>query len=95
MYATDLVSSVVTPNQELVGFQKVDLAYVLLGPIIVVRCLTSCTSAGSSQTVTISVNSSQLGLWSIDNQWVVEPGKFAIRVGTSDQTFLNTTLTVQ
>ena len=29
VYATDLVSSVVTPNQELVGFQKVSLAYVL------------------------------------------------------------------
>lgn len=28
VYATDLVSSAVTPNQELVGFQKVDIPYV-------------------------------------------------------------------
>ncbi|PIL26655.1 hypothetical protein GSI_11280 [Ganoderma sinense ZZ0214-1] len=77
VYATDVVSSVVTPNQELVGFQKVDLV------------------AGASARVTISVNASQLGLWSLDNQWVVEPGKFAIKIGTSDQTFVNTTLTVQ
>ncbi|TBU22737.1 glycoside hydrolase [Dichomitus squalens] len=77
VYATDVVSSVVTPNQELVGFQKVDLA------------------SGESKTVTINVNSSQLALWSLRNSWVVEFGTFAIKVGTSDQTFLNTTLTVQ
>ncbi|EJF59983.1 glycoside hydrolase [Dichomitus squalens LYAD-421 SS1] len=77
VYATDVVSSVVTPNQELVGFQKVDLA------------------SGESKTVTINVNSSQLALWSLRNSWVVESGTFAIKVGTSDQTFLNTTLTVQ
>ena len=52
-------------------------------------------SAGASTKVTISVNSSQLGLWSLDNRWVVEPGKFMIKVGTSDETFMNTTLTVQ
>lgn len=28
VYITDLVSSAVTPNQELVGFQKVDIPYV-------------------------------------------------------------------
>jgi beta-glucosidase len=30
VYITDLVSSVVTPNQELVGFQKVAIPYVII-----------------------------------------------------------------
>ena len=41
------------------------------------------------------MNASQLALWSLDGAFVVEPGAFAIKIGTSDQTFLNTTLTVQ
>ncbi|KAH9887635.1 glycoside hydrolase superfamily [Cubamyces lactineus] len=77
VYATDVVSSVVTPNQQLVGFQKVDIP------------------AGSSKRVTIPVTITELAVWTLDNKWVVEPGQFAIKVGTSDQTFLNTTLVVQ
>ncbi|KAL7281865.1 hypothetical protein ACG7TL_003330 [Trametes sanguinea] len=74
VYITDVVSSVVTPNQQLVGFQKVDIP------------------AGTSKRVTIPVNSTQLEVWTLDNKWAVEPGQFAVKVGTSDQTFLNTTL---
>ncbi|OBZ65451.1 Periplasmic beta-glucosidase [Grifola frondosa] len=77
VYMTDVVSSVVTPNQFLVGFQKIDLA------------------AGTSQNVTIPINSSQLAVWTLDNSWVVEPGQFTVKVGTSDQSFLSTNLTVQ
>lgn len=50
--------------------------------------------AGQSAIVSIQVNSTQLAVWSIKGSWVVEPGQFAIKVGTSDQTFLNTTLNV-
>ncbi|KAI0820668.1 glycoside hydrolase superfamily [Trametes gibbosa] len=77
VYATDLVSSVVTPNQQLVGFQKVDLA------------------AGDSKRVVIPVNASELAVWTLDSRWEVEPGQFALKIGTSDQTFLNTTLVVR
>ncbi|KAH8103067.1 glycoside hydrolase superfamily [Cristinia sonorae] len=77
VYITDLVSSVATPNQELVGFQKIDVP------------------AGSSKSVSIKINNSQLAVWSLKGSWVVEPGQFAIKVGTSDQTFLSTTLTVR
>ncbi|KAI0766208.1 glycoside hydrolase [Trametes elegans] len=76
VYITDFVSSVVTPNQQLVGFEKITLA------------------AGSSTRITIPVNSTELALWSLDDKWEVEPGTFAVKVGTSDQTFLNTTLVV-
>ncbi|RDB30408.1 Periplasmic beta-glucosidase [Hypsizygus marmoreus] len=76
VYITDIVSSVVTPNQQLAGFQKVDIP------------------AGGSSTVTIKVLSSQLAVWTVQNKWVVEPGKFAVKVGTSDQVFGQTTLTV-
>ncbi|EED84431.1 hypothetical protein POSPLDRAFT_46915 [Postia placenta Mad-698-R] len=77
IYLTDVVSSVVTPNQFLAGFQKVFIP------------------AGGSETVTIQINSTQLALWSLDNTWVVEPGDFAVKVGTSDTTYLNATMTVQ
>ncbi|KAJ6579642.1 glycoside hydrolase superfamily [Mycena vulgaris] len=76
VYMTDLISSVVTPNQQLVGFQKVDIP------------------AGGSVTVTIPVLSSQLAVWTVQNAWAVESGKFNIKVGTSDQVFAQTNLTV-
>ncbi|KAF8230984.1 family 3 glycoside hydrolase [Tricholoma matsutake] len=62
VYLTDLVSSVVTPNQELVRFQKVDIPY----------------------TVSIKVLASQLAVWTYQNKWVVEPGQFTVKIGTSD-----------
>ncbi|KAF9037100.1 glycoside hydrolase family 3 protein [Panaeolus papilionaceus] len=77
VYATDKVASIVTPNQILVGFEKVEIP------------------AGGSVTVNVVVQATQLGLWSSSNEWVVEPGQFAIKVGTSDQSFANATLTVQ
>ncbi|KAF5364299.1 hypothetical protein D9756_001131 [Leucocoprinus leucothites] len=76
VYATDKLSSVVTPNQELIAFTKVEIA------------------PGASQTVTLDLEVNNLGLWSANNRWVVEPGAFTIKVGTSDQTFQNATLTV-
>ncbi|KAF9560036.1 glycoside hydrolase [Agrocybe pediades] len=77
VYMTDVVSSVVTPNQQLVGFEKVDVP------------------AGKSVTVSIKVLSSQLAVWSVKNEWVVEPGTFNVKVGTSDQMFVGGVLTVQ
>lgn len=50
---------------------------------------------GESQSVSLEIKSKQLGLWSINSEWVVEPGEFAVKVGTSEEAFLNTTLTVQ
>ncbi|KAG6909222.1 hypothetical protein DXG01_001529 [Tephrocybe rancida] len=76
VYMTDLVSSVVTANQQLIGFKKVDIP------------------AGGSTVVTIPVLSSQLAVWSVQGKWVVEPGAFSIKIGTSDQVFAQTTLTV-
>lgn len=76
VYITDIVSSVVTPNQQLVGFDKVDVP------------------AGSSRTVTIPISSSQLAVWSY-NGWVVEPGNFNVKIGTGEETYLNTTLIIQ
>ncbi|KAF7354607.1 Glycoside hydrolase family 3 protein [Mycena sanguinolenta] len=76
VYMTDLISSVVTANQQLVGFQKVDIP------------------AGGSATVTIPVLSSQLAVWTLQNSWVVEPGVFTLKVGTSDQVFAQANLTV-
>ncbi|KAL5530859.1 hypothetical protein ACEPAF_7117 [Sanghuangporus sanghuang] len=77
VYLTDNVASVVTPNQFLAGFAKVDLP------------------AGSSKDVSIEIESKQLAVWTLDNNFVVEPGTFSVRVGTSDTTYANATLTVR
>ncbi|KAJ6505238.1 fibronectin type III-like domain-containing protein [Mycena sanguinolenta] len=76
VYIADSISSVFTANQQLVGFQKVDIP------------------AGGSATVTIPVLSSQLAVWTLQNSWVVEPGVFTLKVGTSDQFFAQANLTV-
>lgn len=51
--------------------------------------------ARSSKDVSIQVNANQLAVWTLGNDFVVEPGQFNVKVGTSDQTFANATLTVQ
>jgi len=53
-----------------------------------------CQRPGASTIVTLDLEVKNLGLWSRDNRWIVEPGTFTIKVGTSDQTFQNATLTV-
>lgn len=50
--------------------------------------------AGGAETVTMQINSTQLALWSLDGRYVVEPGNFTVKVGTSDTTYLNATLVV-
>ncbi|KLO08234.1 glycoside hydrolase family 3 protein [Schizopora paradoxa] len=77
VYLTDTVSSVVTPNQFLAGFSKVDIP------------------AGSSKTVSIPIDASQLAVWNINNQFAVEAGQFNVKIGASDTSLLNATLTVQ
>ncbi|KIK96990.1 glycoside hydrolase family 3 protein [Paxillus rubicundulus Ve08.2h10] len=72
VYMTDLYSSVVTPNMQLIGFIKVAIP------------------AGQSSTVAIPIMSSQLAVWTVTNQWVVEPGEFNIFVGTSEEVYLDT-----
>ena len=52
-------------------------------------------SAGGSKTVTIPIKSEQLAVWTVKQSWIVEAGQFTVKVGTSDQTFLATTLTVR
>jgi beta-glucosidase len=94
VYMTDVFSSVVTPNQQLVGFQKVDIPCVPSILPVPLRVLTCVYSAGESVTVSIEVLSSQLAVWGLNNAFVVEPGTFVIKVGTSDEEFASATLTV-
>lgn len=50
---------------------------------------------GETQTVTIPINVADLGLWNMQMQYVVEPGDFAIWVGSSSSDLRgNATLTV-
>jgi beta-glucosidase len=65
VYVVDQYASVVVPNRQLKGFDK-----VVFGP-------------GETQTVQIPLNVSDLGLWNVSMQYVVEPGAFNVLVGSS------------
>lgn len=57
--------------------------------------LTLPARAGAAETVTVPVKSEQLAVWTVKQTWTVEPGQFLVKIGTSDQTFISTTLTVR
>lgn len=87
----------VTPNQQLAGFTKVHIPYVLLFHAISTPFelfILYISRAGGSVVVSVPILSSQLAVWSLSNSWVVEPGVFAVKVGTSDQIFVTANLTV-
>jgi beta-glucosidase len=65
VYVVDEYASVVVPNRQLKGFDK-----VVFGP-------------GEKKTVQISLDVSDLGLWNVNMQYVVEPGAFNVLVGSS------------
>lgn len=65
VYVVDQYASVVVPNRQLKGFDK-----VVFGP-------------GETKTVQIPLNVSDLGLWNVSMQYVVEPGAFFVLVGSS------------
>lgn len=96
VYLTDVVSSVVTPNTFLAGFQKVEIPYVLKKNTTNFIALSNAfvLSAGTAKDVTISISNDQLKLWTLSNNFAVETGQFNVRIGTSDTTYVNATLTV-
>lgn len=96
VYLTDVVSSVVTPNTFLAGFQKVEIPYVLKKNTTNFIYLSNAfvLSAGTAKDVTISISNDQLKLWTLSNNFAVETGQFNVRIGTSDTTYVNATLTV-
>ncbi|KAL1962591.1 hypothetical protein VTN77DRAFT_9384 [Rasamsonia byssochlamydoides] len=65
VYVVDEYASVVVPNRQLKGFDKV------------VIC------AGQTKTVQIPLQVSDLGLWDVNMNYVVEPGAFTVLVGSS------------
>jgi len=65
MYLQDVLASVVVPNIQLKGFQKVPIA------------------AGVTETISIPLNVSDVGLWNINMEYVVEPGEFVVMIGSS------------
>ncbi|KUL82300.1 hypothetical protein ZTR_10141 [Talaromyces verruculosus] len=65
VYVVDEYASVVVPNRQLKGFDKVVF------------------EAGEKKTVQISLDVSDLGLWNVNMQYVVEPGAFNVLVGSS------------
>jgi beta-glucosidase len=65
LYITDLLSSVVTWEQLLRGFERVTLA------------------AGEKRTLTFTLQPEDLHFLNAELRWVVEPGTFEVRVGSS------------
>ena len=77
LYVRDEIASVVVPNIQLRGFDKVLI------------------KAGQTTTVNIPLDVTQLGLWDIRLNYVVEPGNFTVFVASSSKDLrLNSTLTV-
>lgn len=75
-YVTDQVSTVVTPNQSLEGFKKVNIP------------------KGQTVDVSISIPIQQLQVWTSSNKFVVEPGVFDIKIGSSSAAVLQSNFTV-
>ncbi|KIY63411.1 glycoside hydrolase family 3 protein [Cylindrobasidium torrendii FP15055 ss-10] len=50
--------------------------------------------AGGSETVTIPVANADLAVWTVDNEFVVEPGRFVVKIGTSAEVYATTNVTV-
>ncbi|KIO21728.1 glycoside hydrolase family 3 protein [Tulasnella calospora MUT 4182] len=75
-YVTDQVASVVTANQNLEGFKKVNI------PL------------GKTVDVSISIPIQQLQVWNLANKFVVEPGVFDIKIGSSSAAVLQGNFTV-
>jgi hypothetical protein len=51
--------------------------------------------AGGSTRVTVPVRADTMQVWTPQGKWKIEPGQFNVRVGTSDETYANMTLTVR
>ncbi|GAB1517285.1 hypothetical protein RhiTH_000331 [Rhizoctonia solani] len=50
---------------------------------------------GQSKSVSISIPVQNLAVWTLENKFVVEPGKFTVQIGTSQTVHINGTVTVQ
>lgn len=67
LYTRDVVSSVITYEKNLRGFERVDL------------------KPGETKTVTFTLTPTDLEMLDINMQWIVEPGKFNVMIGSSSQ----------
>ena len=52
-------------------------------------------ATGQSKSVSVSIPIKNLAVWTLQNKFVVEPGKFTVQVGTSQAVYVNGTITVQ
>ncbi|KAG8715834.1 hypothetical protein FRC09_016268 [Ceratobasidium sp. 395] len=50
---------------------------------------------GQSKAVSVSIPIQNLAVWTLQNKFVVEPGKFTVQVGSSQNVYQNGTITVQ
>jgi beta-glucosidase len=50
---------------------------------------------GQSKSVSVSIPVQNLAVWTLDNKFVVEPGKFTVQLGSSQAVYVNGTVTVQ
>lgn len=50
---------------------------------------------GQSKSVSVSIPVQNLAVWTLNNKFVVEPGKFTVQLGSSQTVYINGTVTVQ
>ncbi|KAG8965623.1 hypothetical protein FRC00_010176 [Tulasnella sp. 408] len=95
-YVTDRVSTVVTPNQSLEGFKKVNIPSVTQSvlPSTHSNIMVLLYSKGKTVDVSISIPIQQLQVWTSSNKFVVEPGVFDIKIGSSSAALVQSNFTV-
>lgn len=83
-------------GQEVVQVYMTDLFSSVVTPVQSLQGFAKVDlAAGESKSVSVSIPIQNLAVWTLDNKFVVEPGKFTVQVGTSQAVYVNGTITVQ
>ncbi|KAF8610347.1 glycoside hydrolase [Ceratobasidium sp. AG-I] len=83
-------------GQEVVQVYMTDLFSSVVTPVQSLQGFAKVSlAAGQSKSVSVSIPIKNLAVWTLQNTFVVEPGKFTVQVGTSQAVYVNGTITVQ
>ncbi|KAG8718107.1 hypothetical protein FRC08_005947 [Ceratobasidium sp. 394] len=83
-------------GKEVVQVYMTDLVSSVVTPVQSLQGFAKVDLApGQSKAVSVSIPIQNLAVWTLQNKFVVEPGKFSVKVGTSQAVYVNGTITVQ
>ncbi|QRW14954.1 glycoside hydrolase family 3 protein [Ceratobasidium sp. AG-Ba] len=83
-------------GKEVVQVYMTDVVSSVVTPVQSLQGFTKIDLApGQSKTASVSIPIQNLAVWTLQNKFTVEPGKFTVQVGTSQAVYVNGTITVQ